>query len=164
MAAIGEEAIMADPVEAAGQDMDFVFVDRNKPRIGHCGAMRVAGEISKDLGRTAKGRLGVDHPFGVSQGGDLLGEGALPGERRESAEELEIAVPERCFERGKAQPPEKAREGMNGQEEFCAARDPALSVWRETAAGHHAMDMRMMGQRLAPGVQNGEKPNLGAEL
>jgi len=76
--------------------------------------MGVAGKIGKDLDRTAEGRLEIDHPIRLSQGSDLLGEGGWFGEQRKSAEEAQLAIKERRFERGEEQTPEKTRESMNG--------------------------------------------------
>lgn len=85
---------------------NLVAIDRDKPRIGNCGAVGVAVKISEDLGRTAEGRLGVDDPFGVPQGSDLLCEGEWLGERREAAEEAQAAIKECRFKCRKEQAPE----------------------------------------------------------
>ncbi len=39
---------------------DFVFVDREKSRIGDGGAMRIAGEIGEDLGQYPNGGYGAE--------------------------------------------------------------------------------------------------------
>ena len=59
---------------------------------------------------------------------------------------------------------EQAREHAHRQEEARPAGDPARAVGREAAARHDAMDMRMMVQGLAPGVQHGDEADLGAEM
>ena len=60
--------------------------------------------------------------------------------------------------------PEEARQDPHRQEEALPAGDPANAIKRGAAAGHHAMDMRMMLEGLAPGVQDGGDANLGAEM
>ena len=59
---------------------------------------------------------------------------------------------------------EQAREHAHGQEEAWPAGDPARAVGDEAAAGDDAMQMRMMEQVLAPGVQHGEEADLGAQM
>jgi hypothetical protein len=54
-----------------------------------------------------------------------------------------------------AEAAEQAREDAHGQEEAGPTGDPARPVRRQTAAGNDDVDMRMMGQRRAPGVEDG---------
>ncbi len=42
-------------------------------------------------------------------------------------------------------------------------RDPTSVIQGQTAARHHAVDMRMPLQGLSPGMQNTEKADFGAE-
>lgn len=64
---------------------------------------------------------------------------------------------------GEEQSAEQARHRLHRQEEARFANDPALAVERDAAAGDDTMDMGMMGERLAPGVENREQTDLGAE-
>jgi hypothetical protein len=50
------------------------------------------------------------------------------------------------------------------QEETGATSDPAGAVKRGPAAGNDAMDVRMMLQGLAPGVENHGHAELGAKM
>src|SRR5262249_23274451 len=59
---------------------------------------------------------------------------------------------------------EEAREDANRQKEPGAAGDPTRMVERWTAAGHDAMDMRVVMQVLAPSVQHRDEADLGAEM
>ena len=59
---------------------------------------------------------------------------------------------------------EEAREHAHGQEEVGLAGDPARPVRRQAAAWHDDMDMRVMGQRRAPGVQHGGEADARAEM
>jgi hypothetical protein len=65
--------------------------------------------------------------------------------------------------RAREQATKKPRQNMHGQEEAGSAGDPA-SIWTEAAARHDTMDMRMMCERLPPGVQDGDHAGLGAEM
>jgi hypothetical protein len=42
--------------------------------------------------------------------------------------------------------------------------DPTLMVWRQPSAGHYAVNVWMSLECLAPGMQNAEETNLGAEV
>jgi hypothetical protein len=60
--------------------------------------------------------------------------------------------------------PKQACEDALGQEVAGPTRDPALSIRREPAPRNDAVHMRMMGQRLAPSVQDSGEADLGAEM
>ena len=59
---------------------------------------------------------------------------------------------------------EQAREHAHGQEEAGLAGDPARPVRRQAAAGNDDVDMRMMGERRAPGVQHGGEADARAQM
>ena len=59
---------------------------------------------------------------------------------------------------------EQAREDAHGQEEAGLAGDPARPVRRQAAAGNDDVDMRMMGQRRAPGVEDGGEADARAQM
>src|SRR5208337_237883 len=59
---------------------------------------------------------------------------------------------------------EQAREDAHGEEEAGPAGDPARPVWRQAAAGDDDVDMGMMGQRRAPGVEDGGEADARAEM
>ena len=126
--------------------------------------MGVAAEIGQHLGGAAEGRLGIDDPVDPAQFAQAAGEGGGLRECGEIAEEAEFAGLEGGAQRVEEQPAEEAREHAHRQEEAGPAGDPACAVERRTAAGHDAMDMRMMVQVLAPGVEHGDEADLGAEM
>ena len=70
------------------------------------------------------------------------------------AEELQVAGLVGRDQLLQEQPAEQAREHAHRQEEAGPARDPALAVERDAAARHDHVDVRVMGQRRAPGVEN----------
>lgn len=53
---------------------------------------------------------------------------------------------------------------MHGEEETGPADDPALAVKRNDAAQHDHADMRMAGERRAPGMEDSEDANAGANV
>ena len=62
------------------------------------------------------------------------------------------------------QAPKQSRQHPHRQEEAKSAGDPALAIGREAAAGYHAVQMRVMQQVLAPGVQDRDEADLGAQV
>jgi hypothetical protein len=86
------------------------------------------------------------------------------GEIGEVAEEAEIAGLEGGAQRVEEQPAKQARQHTDRQEEAGPAPDPARAVGRRAAARHDAMDVRMMVQVLAPSMEHGDEPDLGAEM
>ena len=59
--------------------------------------------------------------------------------------------------------PKQPTQRLDGEEEGWATTDPP-SVTPKPATGHDAMDMRMMGECLSPGVKHSEEPDLGTEM
>ena len=86
------------------------------------------------------------------------------GERREIAEEGETAGVAKRRETFEEQAAEQAREHAHWQEEASLAGDPAFAVGRQAAAGNDDVDMRMMGERRAPGVEDGGEADARAEM
>ena len=190
--AFGEEAVVTDAVEAVGQDVEekaadelvrgkphdaaapaaaivlvgerhLIVVDGDEPRIGDRRAMRVAGEIGQYALGAAERRLGVDDEGALPQRAHALGESGGLGERGQIAEETEFAATESGFQAVEEQTAEGLRQGADGEQEVGFAGDPSLAVEGDAAAGDETMDMRVMGQRLSPGVQDGDEADLGAE-
>jgi len=62
------------------------------------------------------------------------------------------------------QPSEQSREHAYRQEEVWPASNPALTILRDTATRNDAVDVRVMIEVLAPGVQDGCHTDVGAEV
>ncbi len=58
---------------------------------------------------------------------------------------------------------EQTAQHLHGQEVTLTSRDPAAAVVGQTASRHHAVQMRMEQQVLAPGVQDGRETDLGSQ-
>ena len=111
---VGEEAVVADAVEAGGQDVDqeaadelaggeghqlapglalgavvlpaegdAALVEGDQAAVGDGDAVGVAGEVGQDRLGAGEGALGVDHPLGAAQRGQVSGEGGTVGEAGE---------------------------------------------------------------------------------
>jgi hypothetical protein len=190
--ALGKEAVVTDAMEAVGQDVEekatdelvrgkphdaaaaaaaiiligerhLIVIDGDKSRIGDRGAMRVAGEIGQYALGAAEGRLGVDDEGALPQRAHTFGERGGLGKRDQVAEETEFASTESGFQAVEEQTAEGVRQGADGEQEVGFASDPSPAVEGDAAAGDETMDMRMMGQRLPPGVQDGDEADCGAE-
>ena len=59
---------------------------------------------------------------------------------------------------------EDTTEHLDRQQESGTRCDPARVVCRESATGHHAVDVRMWSEGLSPGVQNGQEASLCAQV
>ena len=62
------------------------------------------------------------------------------------------------------QPAEQAREHAHRQEEVWPTGDPTLAVERDAATGNDAVEVGVMGQRRAPGVEHRGEADAGAEM
>jgi hypothetical protein len=100
-------------------------------------------------------------PFERERGG---AEGAAFAEGlQEPAEDQFIGI-ESLLQKGKEQPTEETSEHADGQKESGPTGDPMAAIGRETATGDDAMQVRVMEQRLAPSVEDGEEAELSAEM
>ena len=77
---------------------------------------------------------------------------------------MQLSGLEGVLQRREKNPTEVAREHPDRQEESGSAGNPAAAVAREPPTRDHAVQMRMMDERLAPGVEDGEEADLGAQV
>ena len=80
------------------------------------------------------------------------------------AEEVEPACLMGREQLGQDQPAKQTREDLHREQVTWPAGDPTLAVERETSAGHDHVDMRMVHERRAPGMQHRGKPDAGAKM
>lgn len=150
--AIGEEAIVADAVEAVQQGVQekatneligikhhhFGFTilpivlpgkahlavgKRDQPTVGDGDAMRIAAEISQHLFGPAEWRFGIDDPVGPSKLCEALGECGGIGETGEMAKEAQLAGREGSLQLLQKQAAEQPGEDAHRQEEPGPASD-----------------------------------------
>jgi len=144
-------------------EADAAVLAGEETTIGDGDAMGIAAEIVEHLLGSAERAFGVDDPGDAAQGGKVAGEGGRFGECGEIAEEAQPAVRERIEQAFEEKAAVEPREDVDWQEEAGAAGDPT-SIGREAAARHDAMDVRVMGQGLAPAMQDRDHADLGAEM
>ena len=80
------------------------------------------------------------------------------------AEELQFSGPVGGGELLQEQASEQSRQYSHGQEEARPARDPAPAVERDAAAGYDHVHVRMVGERRAPGMEDGQDADACAEV
>jgi hypothetical protein len=171
--AIGEKAVIADPLEPFGQNVKqeaadellgrelhgFVLVvvavvppaepnvavlEVEQAVVGDGDAMRVLRNIAENLFRPGKRCFGVHYPFGFAEGSEVTQEGPFHLERLEGGEELELSGIEGLFAIGQEQATEQARQDANRQKEIRPAGNPTRPVERKATAGDNEVQVRMM--------------------
>ena len=75
-----------------------------------------------------------------------------------------MALLESSFKSGDELAAKDATEYAHWKEEGIAGMDPTGVIGGKTSGGNHTMQVRMMEQVLAPGVEHDEKADLGAQV
>ena len=114
--------------------------------------MGIAGQVAQDGIRTGKRAFGIDHPVDLPQRCQPHGKGGGVGQSGVVAEELQLTLAMGLRQTLKETPAEQPGEYPDRQKEPTATVDPTLTIQRQTAAGHDAVDVWMMRQRRSPGV------------
>ena len=78
--------------------------------------------------------------------------------------QLEAALTERLTESGQELAAEQPAQHAHRQEEAGPARSPRASVLAQSTRRHHTVHVRMVDERLAPGMQDGEESEAGTEM
>lgn len=139
------------------------LVGADQAAVGDGYPVGVAAEIGEDMLGRAERLLGIDNPVFATKRPDRSCEGMGITEHAERAGEAQSPGRMCRLKPLEEQPPEQAGENMDGQEEARPAAEPA-PIGRARAAGDKTMDVRMVDERLAPCVKNGEEPDLAAEV
>src|SRR5450631_4449129 len=128
--------------------------------VGNGDAMRIARQIMQHMFRAAEGRLGIDDPALPIEGAQEHGEALLVVKRRALTEEAQLTAGKEASQPGNELAAEDTAEHRDRQQKSGTRCDPARVVCRESATGHHAVDVRVWSERLSPGVQDGEEASL----
>lgn len=120
----------------------------------------IAAQIGKHGLWAAKGRFGIDHPFGFTEWGEPGGKGIRPDQPLQVAIESQLSGLVQRHQAVQKEAAEQAGQHAHMQEEPGLAGDPPGAVPRQTAAGHDHMDMRMVCHGRAPSVQDAGQPHL----
>src|SRR4051795_6440307 len=144
-------------------EADAPILAREQTAVGEGDPVRVAAEIVENLPGPAERSLGIDDPFDAAQRLDVRTESGRLAQPREIAEEGQVASLKGRLETLEEEAAIKTREDADGQEEARAAGDEA-SVRPDAAPRHDAVDVRVVGERLPPRVQDRDHPGLGAQM
>jgi len=129
--------------------------------IGDGDPVRIAGEVIEHLLGAPKWRFGINDPFGMAALSKGFGEDPRLGKILERTVKLQLALlegPAQAFEK---QATEQTGENTHGKEELSAGGDPATSVRGKTSTRNETVQVGVMEQGLPPGVQDGNKADLG---
>ena len=143
---------------------DLPRVEGEEPLVGDGDPMRVPTDVIEHLVGPGEGWLGVDHPVGLPGGLEMGGKVLPIVEGVECAGEVQLAGLERLAHGVEQQPANEPGEHPDREEEPGAARHPLRTIGRESPAGDHAVEVGMMHQGLAPGVEHRKEPDLGAQM
>ena len=100
----------------------------------------------------------------AAQGGKVAGEGGRLGECGEIAEEVQPAGVVRIEQRSRNRRRNSRERTWTGRKKPGRQAIQRAPSGDEAAARHDAMDVRVMGQSLAPGVEHRDDADLGAEM
>ena len=111
-----------------------------------------------------EGSLRIDDPLGLAGPAEVLGVARWVAERLQPAGEVQLPGLEGVLQRREEHPPEVAGQDPDRQEEPGAAGNPGAPVVGEPPTRNDAVQMGMMHERLAPGMEDREEAELGAEV
>jgi hypothetical protein len=158
----GTQAVAAPVI--LGAKGHLAVLQGHEPVVGDGDAMGIAGQVFEDVGRILDGLFRVDHPLLLVQGGEEplpgLGRGELPTAPREGQVALRVAL----RQAREVEAPEPPREDPDGQEEVGATRHPPRAISRDPPGRQDTMEMGVMVELLAPGVEHSETADLRPEM
>lgn len=190
--AVGEKAVVADTLEAAGQNVhqetpdeftgveghgfigaafvvfvgegDFSVFHTDETVIGDGDAVGITGKVIQDGPGTGERRPDMDVPLDLTADAQEFLKLPGIGIGLQVSVKFELAHLEGALQSLKEKAPEEPGENPDGQEELLFACDPAFPVRSQSSAGHDAVQMGMVRKRLAPGVQHRHESQLRAEV
>jgi len=130
-------------------------VERQQPSIGDADAMGIARQVGQYRLRPGERPLGIDHPtFAASLLHQLL-KGVALRQRLQLAVKLQFSFGVKLAQTVAELPAIDFRQGFDRKKPVGRSSLPAWAIEPQTAAGDDAMQVIMVQQGLAPGVQHG---------
>jgi len=145
-------------------DDHLVVFQGHEPLVRDGDAMGGAREVREDVLGLAHGFLRLDDPCGTPQSPHE----ALPGLR--CRELLTAAAPREpapavdVLERREEQASEAPAEDLHGEEEVRATGEPSGPVGRQASSGEDTVEMRVMVEWLAPGMEHRQAADVRPEM
>ena len=143
---------------------DLAVLQGHEPVVGDSDAVGIAGQVLEHMLGVLEGLFGVDDPLLGAQGGEEPLPGHGLGEFPTATRQRQVTLRVGLCQAREVEVPEAPREDPDGQEEVRPTRDPLGPVGRQAPGGQDTMEMGMMVELLAPGVEHGEAPDLRAEM
>ena len=131
---------------------DFARVTGEQTSIRDGYPMRVPRQIAEHLLRPGQGGLGIDDPFGLPQGGHKLSPRGRGREGLTRPMQVQSILAHGVAQHREEGAPEKTAEDPDREEETVRTGNPGRAITSQPACRDEAMNMRMMVQRLSPGV------------
>ena len=138
---------------------DLIVFELYEPVIADCYPVGVSAEILQNVLGLLEGFLAVDDPVFLVQIGDQSVKGPRRRKVADCAGVNKFVLGTELFQIRDKLPPKELRHYFDVDEEVILARFPLPSVKGQPSAGNDAVDMGMVHQVLAPGVQNADKPD-----
>src|SRR5206468_1588703 len=126
----------------------------DEPLVGDRDAVGVPTEVLEELGRPGERPLGEHDPVMLPKVPEPSREGLRLSQRGEQAGEVELAGGEGAVKRLQVFAAEDPSERPDREEKAGRRGDPARAVLGERAAGHDTVQMQVLGEILAPGVED----------
>jgi len=133
---------------------DALAVEAEEPLVGDADAVGVAREVGKHGARPGEGSFGIDHPRPAAHLVEPAMECAAVPQRRELAVAAECVRREERAQSVAILGAEHLRQCPHREEPVRGLCRPA-PVGTQPSGGHDAVEMVVIEQRLAPGVQQG---------
>ncbi len=146
------------------EEGDLAVSDGEEAGIADRDPMGISAEVLQDALSAIEGGFAVDDPLLMIERPSEGFEGCRILEVAEAAGEDEVPSLEAILEEGQELPSEQGREDPHGKEEAFAGGDPAAAVRREAVPGDDAVEVGMIHEVLAPGMENADHPHLCAEM
>jgi hypothetical protein len=143
---------------------DLTAAERLQAMVGDGDTVCVARQVLQDLQRPAEGRFGVDDPGSQSSLTYPPRPSRSCGKIGQAAVKHQGAAPKGLVEMIQELAAKEPAHHTHGQEEVGSAGDPAPAVRADAASWDNAMQVWMVLQILAPGVQDGHESDLGTEV
>src|SRR6266542_4419908 len=126
--------------------------------------MGVAAEVIEDLRRTSERAFGIDDPFDVAVSAQEVAEGLGVGQGFKVAKELQFSLVEGLFEVEEELSTKHAGKDFDRKKEVRTAGKPTCVIQRQSTPWNDAVHVRVVHQRLSPGVQHREEADLGSDV
>jgi hypothetical protein len=143
---------------------DLVGLTLEEASVGDGHPVGIASQVLENLLGTPKRRFRVDHPIGLLEllekvapevGFRQVLKFTVPGELSQPIGFLQVM--EKLFSK-------QTREDADRQKESGAGGDPTPAVWREASGGDQTVQVGVVLQGLAPGMQDSHKSDMGTEM